>query len=343
MPASEKSWLGIAKQTALGTPNVTDAEFDFLLFNKGAVAPATSFLPIDMEVGGGVMPRGVRKVGVTSGGQLQFIPRPKTLGLFFLGATGDVDSQDVGPGDYYTHDFTLGTDQFAAPYFTVRSAPGDLLGEQFQDLRVGALGLQWKGADFVRGTLALLGGLPQVVDTASWGAAALIDGGDPFLAPKGTIELPVGTGIKVLGGAFGALMNIPMDQQWIVGSYSPDAFDINSRVYQLSLAIKMTDKDLYEKMSYDPAQGGAWAADVFKEGNILLKFETDSEAFTGTPYSFQIAANGESSDASNVEWSVSPISLSAGSQLVLNVTGTFIADAVNDPITLSLTNQQDAY
>ncbi len=343
MPAAEKSVLGIAKQTALGTPNVTDAEFDYLLFNKGSVSPATSFLPIDMEVGGGALPRGVRKVGVTSGGQLQFIPRPKSIGHFLLGALGKVVSTDVGPANYYSHDFTLDTDQFAAPYFTARSSPGDLLGEQFQDLRVGALGLQWKGADFLRGTVALLGGLPAVVATTTWGAAALVDGGDPFLAPKGTIELPVATPVKVLGGAFGALMNIPMDQQWIVGSYSPDAFDINSRVFQLSMAIKMVDKNLYEKMAYDPAQGGAWLADVFKEGNILLKFESDSDAFAGTPYSIQIAANGLSTDAANIEWSVSPIALSAGSQMVLNVTGTFTAYAAADPITITLINQTASY
>jgi len=343
MTASEKSWLGLAKQTALGTPNVTDAEFDYLLFNKGSVSPANSFLPIDMEVGGGAMPRGVRKVGVTSGGQLQFIPRPHTLGHLFLGALGEVDSVGVGGPEYYDHTFTLPTDQFDAPYFTLRSAPGDLLGEQFQDVRVGALGLQWKGADFVRGTVALLGGLPTPVATTSWGAAALVDGGPPFLAPKGLIELPTGTDAKVLSGAFGALMNIPMDQQWIVGSYSPDAFDINSRVFQLSLAIKMTDDVLYEKMAYDPAQGGAWAAAVFKEADILLEFETEEEIDPGVNYKFSIAANGSSGDSANVEWSVTPIALQAGAQIVLNVTGTFIADAVSDPITVVLSNLTDAY
>ena len=125
MTAAEGSYLGLAKQTAKGTPNVTDAEFKYLLFNEGSFAPQNAVLPLDPEVGGGALLRDVNKVGVISGGALTFIPRPQTLGMFIQGLLNDCTSTDNTDGSY-EHVFDLGSDQFAAPYYTFRSAPGDL-------------------------------------------------------------------------------------------------------------------------------------------------------------------------------------------------------------------------
>ena len=38
MTASEKSFLGLAEQTAQGTPNTTDAEFNYILYTQGGGA-----------------------------------------------------------------------------------------------------------------------------------------------------------------------------------------------------------------------------------------------------------------------------------------------------------------
>src|SRR5512141_799493 len=121
MTASESSLIGIAKQTAEGTPNVTDADFSYLLFREGGLGVLPSFLPLDQEVGGGAMLRNVLKVGVMSGGQLSIIPRPKTLGHAFYGVTGAVSTVDGTDGSY-EHTFTL-SNQFDAPWYTLRSAP----------------------------------------------------------------------------------------------------------------------------------------------------------------------------------------------------------------------------
>src|SRR5690242_21374525 len=131
MTASESSLIGLAKQTGKGTPNTTDSQFDYLLFKEAAAGVIPSFLPLDQECGGGAMLRNVIKVGVMSGGQLAIIPRPKTLGNFFYGITGAVNSVDGGDGST-EHEFTLG-DQFDAPWYTLRTAPGQLLGEQHAD------------------------------------------------------------------------------------------------------------------------------------------------------------------------------------------------------------------
>ena len=353
MTQAENSVLGMAKQTAKGTPNPTDNAYKYFLYTMSNLGPASSFLPLDMEVGGGALPRGSRKVGVTSGGAMTFIPRPEILGDLFLGVTGSVASVGTDANadltdDYYDHTFKLAADEFSAPYFTLRNSPGNLLGEQFQDVRVASLGMSWRGADFVRAQASFVGGLPTPsVSMTAWNSAAQVDSKAPFLAPIGDIELPTATDVKCLAGGFTAQNAISLDDQWIVGSYSPDDFDISARIYTLSLALKITDKVLYEKMMYDPAQGGAWAASILEEGNIKVLFKSDAEVYTGVPYQFQIAANGQSqaSGNANIQWSVTPIGIRSGRSIILNATGQFIADPQGtlDPITITLKNATAAY
>jgi len=343
MTASEKSFIGFAKQPAKGTPNTTDSDFTYMLFTQGGLAPTSVNLPLDQEIGGGAMLRDVQKMGVMSGGRLSFIPRPKSLGFAFLGVTGNVASVDNADGSY-THTFTLGSDQFSAPYWTGRQDIGGLKGEQLQDLRFNSLALAWRGARFVTGQVGLVGGLPTPVATTAWDALSKVDSGPQFIAPLGTIELPTSSALKVIGGSFVATSAIPMDEQWIVGSYQPDDFSIVQRAYALQMAVKIESGDLYSQMMYDPDGGSAWVAKVMREANFVLSFDSPIEAAAGVPYSFAIAANGESGDNANVTWTAQPIVLNAGRQIILNITGTFLADPLaGDPITLSLTNQEASY
>jgi hypothetical protein len=343
MTASEKSFIGFAKQVSKNTPITADADFSYMLFTQGGLSPAPVNLPLDMEVGGGALQRDVQKMGVMSGGRLSFIPRPKTLGFAFLGMTGNVASTDNLDGSY-THLFKLGTDQFSAPYWTGRQDVGGMYGEQLQDLRFNSLAIAFRGARFVTGQLGVVGGLPKKVSTAAWTPLPKVDGGPQFIAPLGTIELPGGTALKVSAGSFIASAAIPLDEQWVVGSYSPDAFDIVQRAYALQMAVKIADGDLYTKMMYDPAAGSEWVAEVMRNANFVLKFDSPVEAATGTPYSFSIAANGQASANANVVWTCQPIVLQPGRNVMLNITGTFLADPLaGDPITLSLTNTTESY
>ena len=185
MSASERSFLGLAKQTAQGTPITLDTAFQYLLFTEGALAPQSINLPMDTEIGGGAMLNGVDRVGVSSAGVLSFIPRPASLGHILLGALGQVAAPATVGTNGRMHAFTLPTDQFDAPFYTVRSAPGGLWGEQFQDMRVASVALTWKAADRLRGQVGFMGGLPvPMADTPSeilgvgagnWDANALVD------------------------------------------------------------------------------------------------------------------------------------------------------------------------
>lgn len=347
MTASERSIFGLAKQTAKGTPNVTDNLFKYMLFTEGVASPQSIVVPLDQEIGGGAMLRSVIKAGVTSLAQLAFIPRPEAIGHLLMGALGAQEAPVQTPpstGTAYLHEFHLPTDQFSAPYYTIRASPGGLFGEQFQDMRVAALGFNWKAADFVRGSVGMLGGLPKPsISMASWAVDTYLDKGPQFLATLGSVELPAATAVKCLRGSITFGLDIPMDEQWIVGSYSPDDFSINSRAAVISLLLKIEDETLYKKLMYDPASGAAWAAEVYKEGNITLSFDSDVDADPGgTPYSLTFKGNGQSTQANaNIVWTVSPISLRAGRQVTAVVTGTFIASPTADtPITVELMNQK---
>jgi hypothetical protein len=343
MTASDKSFVGLAKQTAKGTPNVTDTDFTYILFTQGGLSPAPVNLPLEQEIGGGAMLRDVQKVGIMSGGRFSFTPRPKSLGYAFLGVTGSVATVDNLDGSY-AHTFKLGTDQFSAPYWTGRQDMGGLHGEQLQDLRFNSLALAWRGARFVTAEMGLVGGLPTPLVTTTWGALSKVDSGPQFIAPLGTIELPSATALKVIAGSFIASSAIPLDEQWIVGSYSPDDFSIVQRAFALQMAVKIEAGELYRQMMYDPAGGSAWVAEVMREADFNLSFDSPVEAADGVPHSFSIAANGESGANANVTWTCQPVVLSAGKQIILNITGTFLADPLaGDPITLTLVNDVAAY
>ena len=81
MAAIEGSFLGLAKQSAKGTPNATHADFKYLLVREGAFGVNNISIPLDPEVGGGAFLRSVVKVGANNGGALDVIPRPESLGF----------------------------------------------------------------------------------------------------------------------------------------------------------------------------------------------------------------------------------------------------------------------
>ena len=191
----------------------------YLLFREAAVGVIPSFLPLDAEVGGGAMLRNVVKSASCQAGNLSIIPRPKTLGYHFLGITGAVNSEDGADGSF-EHTFTI-CDQFETPWYTGRSAPGNLLGEQMPDMRYAGFGLAWRAGRFVEGSMPCRASVFHAGQHGGLGALPKVDGGPQFLAPLGTIELPGGTPAAVTAGAFTAGIAMPTDEQMIVGSYVP--------------------------------------------------------------------------------------------------------------------------
>lgn len=342
MPASDRSLLGIARQTGKGAPVTIDGSFDYLLFTRGALGANSLTIPLDMEIGGAPVLRDVVKVGVHSMGSFEFIPRPHTLGHLLHGVTGRAAAPvEIDASAAFTHAFTLPADGFDAPYFTFRSAPGKLWGEVLEDCRMTALGLQWRGANFVRGQAAFTGLTPNPSSAAPVWNPSPPDQSPPFITPVSTIEIPDGSNVKCLAGSFLATVAIPMDQQWIVGSYSPDDLDIVQKAYVLNLTLKVANADLYNRMVYDGSGVvAAWTAEVMKEASFHIEFQSAESAGSGNhPFSLTIEGNGAAAPGGNVAWSAQPVGLRAGTQVVLNATGVFLADAAQT-IQLTLVNEK---
>jgi hypothetical protein len=345
MTASEKSFLGLAKQVDKATPNATDGSYTYLLFSRGTAGVQPINVPLDPEVGGGALLRDLVKAGYTSMAALEFIPRPESLGHMLLGALGAETLTPGGaPETGYEHVFTLpaaAASQFDAPYYTVRYAPGGMWAEQFDTCRFSALSLAWRAAHFVRGQVALLGGKAQKMASSAWTTTAAPDKTPPFITPTAEVQLHDGAqlaDIKTLSGSFTAGMQIPLEEQMLVGKYLPDDFDITSRTFALSLVLKITDATLYSKMTYDPAGGANWTANLMRESRINLSFKGNTP-IPGTgdvDYSLKIEADGAA--GGNVVWSAQPIGLRPGAQVLMAVTGLFLQNNTTPPVKITLHN-----
>jgi hypothetical protein len=351
MASGLNSYLGFALQTAKDTEATSG--FKYVPFREGQVSPNNIIIPLDMESGGGSLVRGVKKVGVSGGGMVSIIPRPDSLGLFLYGVLGTKAVAGDGASTPYTHTFTMvpgGAGEFGTPYFTVRSTPGSLWGEVVVNNRLTGLSLEFRAPDFVRGTLAWLGTTPKMASPAAWNPAAALDVTPPFITPVGqlaidTVEYPV------LAGALTTALAIPMDQQYTVGNYYPDDVDVVSRAVMINMTVKVANDTLYRKLQYDPQAGDDWAAETFQSGAFTLNFQTPENipgVTPAAPYSIDIQGNGQdaASGDGNLVWTAAPIGSRPGQQIVMNVTGTFIADprgGANIPVTVELQNGTASY
>lgn len=346
MTSALKSYFGMSKQSAKGSTVSTDSLFKYFYFSRGTgMTPAPIVLPLEQEVGSGSLTRDMTSVGLTTTGGAEFIPRPDSLGLMLLGALGDVST--VTGASYNTHTFKFATDEFDIPYYTMRreSAVG---GEVFPDVRVAALGFQFRAANYLRATMGLLGASePTYASSVSWSPTDYMDSTPPMLTCKGAFELPTGTSLKVLRGSLLINNAMPLQEQMIVGSYTPDDIELTARGVVVSATVKV-NKALYEKMMYDPAQGGSWQPDILKEADLNIKFQTASDVGGSQPYevSFHFNGDNQASGTANVAWSVQPVALMGARQVLMQVTGMVLADTTSyadGPFSAQLINDTASY
>jgi hypothetical protein len=96
------SKIGIARQTAKGTQNVTVGNFHWLLSNSIVGGPAPRQQALPTEIGGSLFNRGLVKLGVSALAAADFIPRPVSVGALLYGIMGVCTStQLTGDDDYH--------------------------------------------------------------------------------------------------------------------------------------------------------------------------------------------------------------------------------------------------
>lgn len=348
MTSALDSHFGLAKQAAKGTPITADASFDFFFFTDGnGISPQSVILPLPQEVGSGPLTRSVKKVAVSTAGAVEFIPRASSLGHLLLGAFGDVAST-VGANSN-SHVFRFAANPFAQPYYTFRRRAGALGGgEVAADVKVASLALNFRAADFLRAQAGFVGiAAPEFVeDVTDWAPEDALDSSPEFLTCTGAVQL-AGKTLKALSGSFVMGNVISLDEQRLVGSYTPDDAEVTSRAAMLRFVVK-AERDLYEQMMYDPAQSGAWVPQILRDASLVLSFKSTEEVEAGVNYSVQVAMNGAdaASGNGNIAWSVDPIALRGNRQVVMAVTGMVLADttnAANGPVSVTLVNSKASY
>ena len=357
MTSALNSHFGFALQTAKGTPNVTDTAYHYQFFSEGTgIEPEPMYLPLDQEIGSGQLIRDVKAVGVVGRGQFRFIPRPNFLGYLLLGALGQVtNTAPTGQLTTATHLFDFQANQFNLPYFTMRRriSAGNF-GDIVPDCRIETLQIEAKAANFVRGTCSVLGaGMPSITNTPdAWNAATYLDASDPFLTCKGTVELPTGTGLTLLEASITMANQMPLDEQMVIGHYTPDDIEVVMRSITVQFTAKVKDISLYQKMKYGQTGSGSitypasWLPNVYREAALNLTFQSERENDPGVPSSITIAANGSSGANSNIAWSCQPIGLRGNNQVVLSFSGTVLADntaAAAGPFSVTLHNTKTSY
>jgi hypothetical protein len=347
MTSALDSHFGLAKQIAKGTAVSAASSFKYFYFSQGTgISPTPIVLPLDQEIGAGPLVRDVLKVGVSSAGGINFIPRADSVGLMLLGALGAVST--VTSAQYDTHTFKLGADPFDLPYFTLRrrTAVG---GDVAADVRIAGLSFVFQAANFLRASAAFLGvATPEfVADPSAWSASSYLDTTPPLLTCKGALQLPTGQALKALRGSITIGNNMPLDEQRLVGSYTPDDAEVVNRAIAMTFILK-ADATLYEKMMYDASQGGPWTPEILKEASMTMQFQSAGNVAAAQPYQLAFSVNGQNQAAgdANVAWSVQPINLQGNRQVTMAITGVVIADsfgAANGPFSAELINGRATY
>lgn len=341
MASAENTKFGVALQTAAGAPNITEGSFDYLLYSEGALGPQNMIIPTDPEVGGGAMISDLKKVGISSAGAINFIPRAKSIGKLLYAALGKQDTPAaVPPGsEAYAHTFNFGDDQFDLPYLTVRYAPGNLQGEIFKDCRIAALNFSWQAANFLRAQVAFIGKKPELAASVGWNPSlANLDNSPQFMTTAGSGSAGAANPLKMISGSLSIINSIPLDEQMVVGSYEPDALDVVSRAITLQVVVKVSDAALYKKVMYDPAGGTEWVPAIMKDVLTAFEFKSDqnADATNAVKYALSFADNMSATDG-NVAWTAQPLATRAGKTIVMALSGMFLADT--NPFTAKLTNR----
>lgn len=342
MTSANKTIAGLAYQDG---NTAETAGFMNFAFSRGGLMVANQFVTAEDGISPNALSLDMQKTGAYAQGSFEFVPHAKSIGMMLLGALGKEDPV-ANAGTSTTakkHTFKLnGADEYALPKFTFRQATGQMYGEVFNSCRFTALAFEFAAANYLRATLGVIGDIPDVVDDIStWDKT--VDASPTFITTLSSIT-GVDTGLKVVRGGLTIGAAIPMDEQFIVGSTRPDAFDVTQRVISVNLTAKITNADLAKKFVYDPAGGASWVASVLREGGAVLDFISSQAADQTANEKYRLSFKFDPA-SDNVVWAAQPVPMQAGRQILMNITGQVLGTgdtASASPLVAELVNLQTA-
>lgn len=349
--------LQAAKIGATGTFVPADVDFYKVRAPRVNMGAQQSVRALQPEVGGSLTPTGVFKDQVFFAGDVDLLPRVKTLGLLLYGALGKVaTTTDTAFGvanvGVNTHTFTIDPANPASqPWMAFRRMiPGALAadnsGETGFDCKINGLRITIPG----RGKVAVrvgVQGRDVVLDDAStwtWANASYEDAGLIPEAGRGYFKIG-GTEYPILGLQFDIVNGLtsPNDEM-VVGDFRPDDYIALSRGVSVRATYKYQNDDLYRKILTGTADGTEWdslpfftttggdeALEAFFEGPVEI-----AGAATAVNYGMKLTAR-------SVAWQVDgPPMLAGGGTIVLNLLGTVIQPSSGDYFTAAIINEEAA-
>lgn len=305
--------------------------------NLFSTAPQQQTRQVGNLVGGGLLPGGMIKTGVFSGGQATMPPALE--GQFgwllqaFAGAIGT--STELEPttvnDEVWQHFFPDEADpdnnapQTLLQLFRIIPTDGGNRGEIFQDHVVSRLQFRVTGMEIVTMVMDTLGKRPKFYDasgaTTPWDIttnAAERQGSIPVanLPLDSAVQLPVGTNLGECQQIIVDLVNATPGLADVarVGSFDPHSWPVLNRIPSLTARMLYTDKELYESGFYDGA--GDWNPQIYNTSFQLqsqsprfIRASLDNDTITSGNLSYGTSEIGFTDDAQDfTDWEGVPAS-----------------------------------
>lgn len=310
----------------------------------------STFQPVEFvqlfppEVGGGLLPAGVFKGGVYSGGALNCAPRlDEALGFLIWNLCGTATVTGSGP---YMHVFPGRNDnQLPNNWLTFRrmiqNEDGSNFGETYQDCRLGSLIISGVPGNLVNLRMQTLGMLPVPTDPASgegWAPSTDNGGYEPYTGvPITTVSDLFFDGVamkKVQNVTITINNNLPNPRDMLViGQYTPLDFPVLQRSVTVQMTAFWQSPALYKKVYY--GAGSTWTpalmSDTF-EVNFRTPGNLAGQAYPGI-LGFWVNTGA-------ISWQCEPIDLRGGDLVVMRMTGTVNALASDEEWRIYLQNSR---
>lgn len=311
--------LGIAKQTAKGTPNTTPTYQ--LGVTDGAVLGADlSQSPVELTQANSLVPPHAFRESVVPGAELSVLLHPKSIGLPLFAALG---SQTVaGASPPFTHTFTPST---ALPYLTVT---GDLAGvvHRMSDCKVDKLTISWDATSSPVAKIGVVG--TTLAYGVTFGTPTTDDSRAPFLIAAGGV-FQVDTGSTTPANANITAGEITLDNALstllVSNSVAPADVVEGTKKYSVKLTIATDDISEWRKI-LTGSSGGTTTSATPVIGSFSVKFVLDANT------DLQVTANRVAfvADFPDVD--------TGGGFVTIDVEGTILQPTTGDAISVVLRN-----
>lgn len=310
--------VGIAKQTAKGTPNA-NATFAFGVRSGAVVTTAITQDREDLTVVDQLVAPHANREGVLPGAGWTTRVFPESAPLLVFGALGAITTAGVGP---FTHTIVPAT---ALPYLTVF---GELAGEiaRIDDAKVDELTISWAGLSPPEVEAKLLG--TAINFGSTFGTVGANEARAQYLTPAGgTYKLDVASATPVTARITDGSVKIGngLVPELLSDDVLPDDVFEGTKVLDVSLKLMPADFTDWRK-AVTGAAAGTSVSKVPVYGSFEFEFVsgTDKLKFAATRVAFAV----EFPDA---DPSGGPVEVTAEGQIVLPASGAALTvTAIND-------------